>query len=252
MYLQSILNESQEPEDGLADAMSQLTHLQVSGSLKLLERSTRRYLNIEKAPRSKLSGCSFTRKLKISLLLGRGSFDVFSRQAGDRGRVIRDRIVLPPMATELATEKGEVINALISHHRARDPDRGGTGMVIVEHSYVSDEGKRSKDQLGIHRDELIPGLRKLAKAIKDEGAVAIIQLNHAGAKAPPEIIGKRPVGPSSVPVPGGEVPRELSVAEIEEIIEKFVEASRRAMEAGFDGIEIHGAHGFLLSQFLSL
>ena len=154
------------------------------------------------------------------------------------------------MATELATEKGEVINALISHHRARDPDRGN-GMVIVGHSYISDEGKRSKNQLGIHRDEFIPGLRKLAKAIRDEGAVAIIQLNHARAKAPPEIIGKRPVGPSSVPVPGGEVPRELSVAEIEEMIKKLVEASRRAMEAGFDGVEMHGAHDFLLSQFLS-
>jgi len=166
-----------------------------------------------------------------------------------KGHVIRNRIVLPPMATELASERGEVTNALLRHYKLR---ARGTGIVIVEHTFISEEGRRSKNQLGIYSDELISGLKRLARTIKEEGATAIIQLNHAGAKAPSEIIGRRPVGPSSVQVPGSEeIPKELSREEIEEIIEKFVNAARRAMEAGFDGVEIHGAHGFLLSEFLS-
>jgi len=166
-----------------------------------------------------------------------------------RDHIIRNRIVLPPMATELASEKGEVTDALLNHYKLRAK---GTGVAIVEHTYISSEGRRSKNQLGIYRDELVPGLKKLAKTIRKEGATAIIQLNHAGAKAPSEVIGRRPVGPSSVQVPGGEeVPKELSREEIDQIVEKFVNASRRAMEAGFDGVEIHGAHGFLLSEFLS-
>ncbi len=166
-----------------------------------------------------------------------------------KGHVIRNRIVLPPMATELASERGEVTDALLRHYKLR---ARGTGIVIVEHTFISEEGRRSKNQLGIYSDELISGLKRLARTIKEEGATAIIQLNHAGAKAPSEIIGRRPVGPSSVQVPGSEeISKELSREEIEEIIEKFVNAARRAMEAGFDGVEIHGAHGFLLSEFLS-
>jgi len=166
-----------------------------------------------------------------------------------KGHVIRNRIVLPPMATELASERGEVTDALLRHYKLR---ARGAGIVIVEHTFISEEGRRSKNQLGIYSDELISRLKRLARTIKEEGATAIIQLNHAGAKAPSEIIGRRPVGPSSVRVPGSEeIPKELSREEIEEIIEKFVNAAHRAMEAGFDGVEIHGAHGFLLSEFLS-
>ncbi len=166
-----------------------------------------------------------------------------------KGHVIRNRIVLPPMATELSSEKGEVTDALLRHYKLR---ARGTGIVIVEHTFISKEGRRSKNQLGIYGDELVPGLKKLAKTIKKEGATAIIQLNHAGAKAPSKVIGRRPVGPSSVLMPGSEdVPEELSADEIDEVVEKFAKAARRAMEAEFDGVEIHAAHGFLLSEFLS-
>jgi len=166
-----------------------------------------------------------------------------------KGHFIRNRIVLPPMATELAGEKGEVTEALLRHYKLR---ARGTGIVIVEHTFISKEGRRSRRQLGIYSNKLIPGLKKLAETIRREGATAIIQLNHAGAKAPSEIIGSRPVGPSSVLVPGSEeVPKELSREEIDQIVEKYVKAAKRAMEAGFDGVEIHGAHGFLLSEFLS-
>ena len=166
-----------------------------------------------------------------------------------KDHVIRNRIVLPPMATELASEEGKVTDALVKHYKLRSR---GTGIVIVEHTFISREGRLSKNQLGIYSDELVSGLKMLAKAIRNEGATAIIQINHAGAKASSEIIGRKPVGPSSVRVPGSEeVPEELSGEEIEWIFEKFAKAANRAMEAGFDGIEIHGAHGFLLSEFLS-
>ncbi len=166
-----------------------------------------------------------------------------------RGKVVRNRIVLPPMATGLADEEGRVTEALIRHYKLR---ARGTGTVIVEHSFISKDGRFSTNQLGIHSDNMIPGLKKLAKAIKEEGAVGIIQLNHAGGKSPREVIGRRPLGPSPVRVPGGEeIPQELSLEEIDELVENFVSASKRAMQAGFDGVEIHGAHGFLLSQFLS-
>ncbi|RLG83775.1 MAG: NADH:flavin oxidoreductase [Thermoprotei archaeon] len=165
-----------------------------------------------------------------------------------RGHVIRNRLVLPPMGTGLAGPRGEVTDELIKHYDVRSRCNG---LVIVEHSYVSPRGKVTENQLGIWSDDLIPGLARLAKTIKGRGAVAVIQLNHGGGKANPELVGT-PIAPSSVPVPGFEwVPREITREEIDEVVEEFVEAARRAIEAGFDGVEIHGAHGYLLSEFLS-
>jgi len=166
-----------------------------------------------------------------------------------RGFSIRNRIVLPPMATGLAGSAGEVTGPLIEHYRARSRC---VGMVIVEHSYVSIEGKAGPHQLGVWSDELIPGLSRLATAIREQGAVAVIQINHAGGKADPRASGTKPIAPSPVAVPGGfETPREMSVGDIERVVGRFAEAAERAVKAGFDGVEVHGAHGFLLSQFLS-
>ena len=166
-----------------------------------------------------------------------------------KGFVLRNRIVLPPMATELSSGKGEVTEGLIQHYSRRSR---GPGLAIVEHSYVSTEGRRSKNQLGVYDDRLIPGLSSLAEAMKKQGSVATIQINHAGAKSSPDVIETQPVAPSPVPPPGKEnVPRGLSVAEIEEITEQFVAAASRVVRAGFDAVEVHGAHGFLLNQFTS-
>ena len=120
----------------------------------------------------------------------------------------------------------------------------------MEHSYVLLNGKVSLNQLGIWSDELIPGLTTLVKAVHKHRIPVAIQITHGGGKATSSLIGTQPVGPSPVPL-FKEVPRELSVREIDDVVDAFGTAARRAVEAGFDAIEIHGAHGFLLNQFLS-
>jgi 2,4-dienoyl-CoA reductase-like NADH-dependent reductase (Old Yellow Enzyme family) len=166
-----------------------------------------------------------------------------------KGYKFRNRLVMPPMDSQLASTEGEVTEELISHYMDRSPY---PGMVIVEHSYVSPEGKRSPRQLGIHSGGLISGLSKVASAIKGNGSIALIQLNHSGGRADPKVTGTKPIAPSSVRIPNGyAIPSMLTEGDIEAIVEAFIKAASRALEAGFDGIEIHGAHGHLLSQFLS-
>ncbi len=159
---------------------------------------------------------------------------------------IRNRLVMPPMATNKATEEGEVTEELVEHYRQR---AGHPGMIIVEHSYIDPDGKLSKRQLGIYKDELIPGLKNISKAIKDQGCVACIQITHAGGSCDSEMIGKQPVSASSDWYEKDV--KELTTQEMQDIKVKFVEAARRAREAGFQAVEVHGAHGFLLNQFAS-
>lgn len=166
-----------------------------------------------------------------------------------KGLVLKNRIVMPPMATELASEKGEVTERLVEHYSRRAK---GPALIIVEHSYVMQNGKLSKNQLGVYSDELIPGLSRLVKSVHDAGTPVAVQINHAGRMAASKITGLQPVAPSPVPAsPSAETPHELNLNEIEQIIEGFVSAAARALKAGFDAVEIHGAHGFLLNQFTS-
>jgi 2,4-dienoyl-CoA reductase-like NADH-dependent reductase (Old Yellow Enzyme family) len=133
----------------------------------------------------------------------------------------------------------------------------GVGMVITACVYVSRGGKGFQGEFGADRDELIPSLRELASAIKGEGAKAVLQIFHGGRSCPPDVLPDgQTVSASSVPaeLPGGgqgPVPRTLTEEEIEVIIADFGAATRRAIEAGFDGVEIHGANGYLLQQFFS-
>lgn len=162
---------------------------------------------------------------------------------------LRNRVVMPPMATGLATTQGEVTNDLIKHYERRAK---GLGLLIVEHSYVSKNGKLSPRQLGIYDDKLIVGLAKLTDRVHAFDTPIAIQINHAGRKATSEVCGEQPVAPSAIaPYEGHETPRELTRNEIEGLIEAFSLAAQRAVESGFDAVEIHGAHGFLLNQFLS-
>lgn len=166
-----------------------------------------------------------------------------------KGYELKNRVVLPPMQMELATQSGEVTDQLLTHYAERSQDMG---LCIVEHSYISMQGRLSAKQLGIHNDGLLDGLANLAKTISDKGAVAVIQINHAGSRTTSDVCLERPVGPSEVMLPGGaELPRQLTIGEIDVIIEDFIKAAARARKAGFDGIEIHGAHGILLNQFIS-
>ena len=112
---------------------------------------------------------------------------------------LKNRIVMPPMANDLSSEEGEVTDRHIEHYATRA--RAGIGLIIVEHSYIVPEGKMTARQLGIHNDALVPGLKKLAEAIRAAGARSAIQLTHAGANTTSEICGCQPVGPSDIPVP---------------------------------------------------
>jgi 2,4-dienoyl-CoA reductase-like NADH-dependent reductase (Old Yellow Enzyme family) len=157
--------------------------------------------------------------------------------------VLRNRIVMPPMHSGLATERGAVTNELLDHYIRRSK---ALGLLIVEHSYVDVEGKLGKNQVGIYDEDLIPGLRKLSRKIKEEGAVVVLQINHAGRRTSSEVTGVQPVSSSTT-----NGARGLEVDEIDALVGKFARAAEWGIKAGFDGIEVHGAHGFLLNQFTS-
>ncbi len=158
---------------------------------------------------------------------------------------LRNRIVFPPMASEKSTLDGFPTEELYEHYDNRSE---GPGLVIVEHSYVNTRGRLSENQLGIYSDEHVEGLGKLADTIKANGAVATIQINHAGGHCKEELTGEKPVAPSEAYFDDVET---LSVEQMEEIKRDFVKAAERAEEADFDAVEVHGAHGFLLGQFMS-
>jgi 2,4-dienoyl-CoA reductase-like NADH-dependent reductase (Old Yellow Enzyme family) len=159
---------------------------------------------------------------------------------------VRNRIHMPPMGTHYATWTGAVTDRLIAYHAERA--RGGVGLITVEYSYVHPTGRISYYALGVHDDALIPGLRRLTSAIHAEGAKVSIQIAHAGRRGKSAITGTQPMAPSPMPCIGGEVPRELSPAEIQNVIAWFVQAARRVREAGFDAVTLHLAAGYLLER----
>ena len=164
---------------------------------------------------------------------------------------VKNRIVFPPMVTGNAGPDGMVTDKHINWYEARA--KGGVGLIIVEFTYVSEHGSAGPDLLGIWHDDFIPGLKKLVEKIHTYDSKIFIQLSHGGRQTSSDYIGgTQPVAPSVIPCPlGGEIPEEISIEKIEEISRDFGEAARRAKEAGFDGVEIHGAHGYLIAEFMS-
>ena len=168
------------------------------------------------------------------------------------GLNLRNRIVMPPMWSGQANPDGSVTEKIIDYHRVRAA--AGCGLVIVEHSFVTPGGRHTATQMGAYSDEMVEGLRRLACAIQTAGAVAALQISHAGSRASSAILGARPTAPSAVRhpyEPSGDIPEELTIDQIRETVAAFGDAAVRAREAGFDAIEVHAAHGFLLSEFLS-
>jgi len=131
--------------------------------------------------------------------------------------------------------------------------RGGTGLIITGHSFVRADGKASDGMMGVHDDACIPGLKGVVDAVHATDAKVVCQLNHAGRQTTPERIGGHtPVAPSAVTdKASGLMPRALATDEIEPLIDSYVAAAQRCREAGFDGVQLHCAHGYLMSEFLS-
>ena len=168
------------------------------------------------------------------------------------GRIaLKNRIVMPPLATE-TSDGGAVSEALLRHYAEKTRD-GAIGLVIAEHCYVRMDGKASPRQLSAAPDCDPDGLKRLAETIHEGGAKAFAQINHAGAVAKASVTGEAPIAPCAVPSPRlpENLPRAMTRADIAAVVEAFAAAAARIARAGFDGVEIHSAHGYLLNQFYS-
>lgn len=130
--------------------------------------------------------------------------------------------------------------------------RGGVGLIITGYTFVRPDGKQLPGQMGIHRDEQVPALAEITQAVHGEGGRIFCQLVHTGGQTSSKTIGGTPVAPSALSSPNyPEIPRELSPEEITDLVQCFARGARRAKQAGFDGVQVHGAHGYLINQFLS-
>lgn len=168
-----------------------------------------------------------------------------------KNMTIRNRIVMMPMGTNYGEQNGEMSFLHLNYYEQRA--KGGVGLIIVENASVdSPQGSNGTTQLRIDQDNYIPRLFKLCESVHRQGACIAVQINHAGASAISSRIQMQPVSASDVPSKdGGEIPRPLTKEEIEHIVKKYGEAARRAQIAGFDAVEIHAGHSYLISQFLS-
>lgn len=164
---------------------------------------------------------------------------------------VKNRIVMTPMGTNYGEQNGEMSFLHINYYEQRA--KGGTGLLIVENASVdSPQGSNGTTQLRIDQDNYIPRLFKLCETVHKHGSCIAIQINHAGASAQSARINMQPVSASDVPSKaGGEIPRPLEKDEIMHIVKKYGEAAKRAQIAGFDAVEIHAGHSYLISQFLS-
>jgi 2,4-dienoyl-CoA reductase-like NADH-dependent reductase (Old Yellow Enzyme family) len=163
---------------------------------------------------------------------------------------VPNRFVRSATQDYMATDAGEVTDRQVELF-ARLAE-GEVGLIISGHAFVEPRGKASPRQLAVHDDRFIGGLRRIAAAVHRFPSRIFLQIAHAGRQTKEKLSGSTPVSPSAVYDPVSKVmPRELSAAEIRALIETFVQAARRAREAGFDGVQLHAAHGYLLSAFLS-
>ena len=168
-----------------------------------------------------------------------------------KSMTLRNRIVMTPIGTNFAEHTGEVNERIIDYYKQRA--KGGTGLITIEAASVySPQGASGSYQLRIDHDNYIPGLYRLCESIHDCGSKISILLNHAGSVANGKMTNIQPVSASDIPSRvGGDIPRALTSDEIYTIVDKFAEAAKRAVTAGFDAVEIHAGHSYLISQFLS-
>lgn len=164
---------------------------------------------------------------------------------------IKNRVSMAPAERGYGNMDGSVTQRYIDYLVERA--KNGVGMITVESTYIDWVGHGRLYQLGLYDDTLIPSHHRLTEALHQYGTKVVAEIQHAGRQTSATVTGLRPVGPSAVPcIPsGGDLPRELTIGGIKEVIQKFAQAARRAKEAGYDMISIHGAHGYLINAFAS-
>lgn len=166
------------------------------------------------------------------------------------GMTLKNRAVMPPMGTGYGNADGTISDRLLSYLSRRA--QGGTGLIITEVCAVSPRGRGFTNEIGVWSDEFIPGLSRIPAELHRYGAMVALQLHHAGRETFESVIGAKPEAPSDIPsVIMGQPCEAMSLTRIAEVIDAFAQAAGRARQAGFDAVELHGAHGYLLNQFLS-
>lgn len=166
------------------------------------------------------------------------------------GLRLRNRSVMPAMATVYTSVEGRVTDRLKAYLRKRA--EGGVGLIVTEACAVHPAGKGFRAELSAYDDSFLPGLEGLAEDVRSAGSAIALQLHHGGRETLSQVIGQQPVAPSPIPSPlMRQEPRELTREEIAELVGCYAAAARRARDAGFDAVEVHGAHGYLIHQFIS-
>lgn len=167
---------------------------------------------------------------------------------------LKNRLVMPPMATAKADQTGQATEKLCQYYDEKS--RGGyIGLIIAEHCFVNQEGKAGNSQLSVSEDDDIEGLKKIAAVIHNNDTPVFAQISHAGGATQTAITGCRLLSASSIQIPGIKthdmLPSEMTQRDIDKVVNDFAKAALRVKKAGFDGVEIHSAHGYLLNQFFS-
>lgn len=166
------------------------------------------------------------------------------------GMTLKNRAVMPPMATGYGNADSTVSERLLAYLERRA--QGGTGLIITEVCAVDPRGKGFPNEIGVWNDDFIPALERIPAALHRHGAKAALQLHHAGRETFEAVLGQKPEAPSAIPSAVlGQPCEAMSLERIAEIVHAFAQAAGRARQAGFDAVELHGAHGYLLNQFLS-
>ena len=177
----------------------------------------------------------------------------WSKYEFKNGKIAKNRVVVPPMASQTADEKGFATNATIEHYKSLSQSEAG--IVFVEYSYIHQSGKGEPNQLGVNLSSQQRGLQQIAKEIKKHKALAAIQLVHVGGKTSSSLTGQSLIAPSELatPVKGRilEVPEAATDKSISKLLEWYLNSVRLAVNSGFDIVELHAAHGYGLNQWLS-
>jgi 2,4-dienoyl-CoA reductase-like NADH-dependent reductase (Old Yellow Enzyme family) len=172
--------------------------------------------------------------------------DLFEPLSFTRGPNMKNRFMLAPLTNTQSHVDGRLSDE--EFHWLTMRAKGGFGLTMTCAAHVQAVGQGFPGQLGIFSDNHLEGLTRLASAIKHQDSIAVVQLHHAGMRSPEELIGEKPHCPSGNEEFGA---RALSTEEVDQVVEDFIAGAERAEKAGFDGVELHGAHGYILCQFLS-